>query len=37
MSFTIEVDHHTLPEVFWRTTNDAHSSVGFQTEVPQLP
>jgi hypothetical protein len=26
-----------LPDVVWRTMNDAHSPVGFQTEVPQLP
>jgi 6-methylsalicylate decarboxylase len=28
MSFTIDVHHHILPEVFWRATNDAHSPVG---------
>lgn len=26
MSFT--VDHHILPDVFWRATNDAHNPVG---------
>jgi aminocarboxymuconate-semialdehyde decarboxylase len=28
MSFTIDVHHHILPEVFWRATNDAHNPVG---------
>jgi 6-methylsalicylate decarboxylase len=28
MSFTIDVHHHILPDVFWRATNDAHSPVG---------
>src|ERR1700674_5398376 len=28
MSFTIDVHHHILPDVFWRETNDAHSPVG---------
>jgi 6-methylsalicylate decarboxylase len=27
MSFTIDVHHHFLPDVFWRATNDAHSPV----------
>ena|SRR5450432_547801 len=25
MSFTIDVHHHILPDVFWRATNDAHN------------
>src|SRR6266851_4448843 len=28
MSFTIDIHHHILPDVFWRATNDAHSPVG---------
>jgi predicted TIM-barrel fold metal-dependent hydrolase len=28
MSFTIDVHHHILPDVFWRATNDAHNPVG---------
>jgi 6-methylsalicylate decarboxylase len=28
MSFTIDVHHHILPDVFWQTTNNAHSPVG---------
>ena len=28
MSFTIDVHHHILPDVFWRATNDVHSPVG---------
>jgi Isochorismatase family len=28
MSFTIDVHHHNLPDIFRRATNDAHSSVG---------
>jgi hypothetical protein len=28
MSFTIDVHHHFLPDVFWRATNDVHSPVG---------
>jgi predicted TIM-barrel fold metal-dependent hydrolase len=28
MSFTIDVHHHILPEIFWRATNDAHNPVG---------
>jgi 6-methylsalicylate decarboxylase len=28
MTFTIDVHHHILPDVFWRATNDAHSPVG---------
>ena len=28
MSFTIDVHHHILPDIFWRATNDAHSPVG---------
>src|SRR5471032_1777630 len=28
MSFTIDVHHHILPDVFWRATNDTHSPVG---------
>ena len=28
MSFSIDVHHHILPDVFWRATNDAHNPVG---------
>jgi hypothetical protein len=28
LSFTVDVHHHILPDVFWRATNDAHSPVG---------
>jgi hypothetical protein len=28
MSFSIDVHHHFLPDVFCRATNDAHSPVG---------
>jgi len=28
MSFTVDVHHHILPDVFWRATNDAHSPLG---------
>ena len=28
MSFTIDVHHHILPDVFWRATNDADNPVG---------
>jgi hypothetical protein len=28
MSFTIDVHHHILPDVFWRATNEAHGPVG---------
>ena len=28
MSFTIDVHHHILPDVFYRATNDAHNPVG---------
>jgi aminocarboxymuconate-semialdehyde decarboxylase len=28
MSFTVNVHHHILSDVFWRATNDAHSPVG---------
>jgi 6-methylsalicylate decarboxylase len=28
MSFTVDVHHHILPDVFWRATNDAQSPVG---------
>jgi 6-methylsalicylate decarboxylase len=28
MSFTIDVHHHILPDVFWRATNGAQSPVG---------
>jgi len=33
MSFTIDVHHDILPEVFWRATNDAHNPVGGITPV----
>jgi len=25
MTFTIDIHHHILPDVFWRATNDAHN------------
>jgi 6-methylsalicylate decarboxylase len=28
VSFTVDVHHHILPDIFWRATNDAHSPVG---------
>jgi predicted TIM-barrel fold metal-dependent hydrolase len=28
MTFTIDVHHHFLPDIFWEATNDAHSPVG---------
>jgi 6-methylsalicylate decarboxylase len=28
MSFTIDVHHHILPDIFWRATNEAHGPVG---------
>jgi hypothetical protein len=28
ISFTVDVHHHILPDIFWRATNDAHSPVG---------
>jgi len=28
VSFTVDVHHHILPDVFWRATNDAHNPVG---------
>ena len=28
MSFTVDIHHHILPDVFWRATNDAHNPVG---------
>jgi 6-methylsalicylate decarboxylase len=28
MSFTVDVHHHILPDVFWRAMNDAHNPVG---------
>lgn len=28
MSFTIDVHHHILPDVFWRATNEVHGPVG---------
>src|SRR5258706_1346567 len=34
MSFTVDVHHHILPEVFWRATNDAHNPVGGITPAP---
>jgi 6-methylsalicylate decarboxylase len=34
MSFTIDVHHHILPDVFWRATNDAHSPVGGIVPAP---
>jgi 6-methylsalicylate decarboxylase len=34
MSFTIDVHHHILPDIFWRATNDAHSPVGGISPAP---
>jgi 6-methylsalicylate decarboxylase len=34
MSFTIDVHHHILPDVFWHATNDAHNPVGGITPAP---
>ena len=34
MSFTIDVHHHILPDVFWRATNDAHDPVGGIAPAP---
>ena len=34
MSFTIDVHHHILPDIFWRATNDAHSPVGGIVPAP---
>jgi predicted TIM-barrel fold metal-dependent hydrolase len=34
MTFTIDVHHHILPDVFWRATNDAHNPVGGITPAP---
>jgi predicted TIM-barrel fold metal-dependent hydrolase len=34
MSFSVDVHHHILPDVFWRATNDAHSPVGGIAPAP---
>jgi predicted TIM-barrel fold metal-dependent hydrolase len=34
MSFTIDVHHHILPDVFWRATNDANNPVGGIAPAP---
>src|ERR1700676_1289679 len=34
MTFTIDVHHHILPDVFWRATNDAHNPVGGIAPAP---
>jgi hypothetical protein len=34
MSFTIDVHHHILSDVFWRATNDAHNPVGGIVPAP---
>jgi len=34
MSFTVDVHHHILPDVFWRATNDAHNPVGGIAPAP---
>jgi predicted TIM-barrel fold metal-dependent hydrolase len=34
VSFTIDVHHHILPEVFWRATNDAENPVGGIVPAP---
>jgi hypothetical protein len=34
MSFTVEVHHPVLPDVFWRATNDAETPVGGIVPAP---
>jgi 6-methylsalicylate decarboxylase len=34
MTFTIDVHHHILPDVFYRATNDAHNPVGGIAPAP---
>src|SRR6195256_6323702 len=34
MTFTIDVHHHILPDVFWRATNDAHNPGGGIAPAP---
>src|ERR1700691_2180615 len=34
MTFTVDVHHHILPDVFWRATNDAHNPVGGISPAP---
>jgi hypothetical protein len=34
MTFTVDLHHHILPEVFWRATNDAHDPVGGISPAP---
>jgi predicted TIM-barrel fold metal-dependent hydrolase len=34
MSFTVDIHHHILPDVFWRATNDAHNPVGGISPAP---
>jgi len=34
MSFTVDVHHHILPDIFWRATNDAHNPVGGISPAP---
>jgi hypothetical protein len=34
MTFTVDVHHHILPDVFWRATNDAHNPVGGIVPAP---
>src|SRR5882762_11003997 len=34
VSFTVDVHHHILPDIFWRATNDAHSPVVGILPVP---
>src|SRR6202521_3670433 len=34
MSFTIDVHHHILPDIFWRATNDADDPVGGIAPAP---
>src|SRR5882724_3182210 len=34
MTFTIDVHHHILPDVFWHATNDAHNPVGGIAPAP---
>jgi aminocarboxymuconate-semialdehyde decarboxylase len=34
MTFSVDVHHHILPDIFWRATNDAHSPVGGIAPAP---
>src|ERR1700753_1644864 len=34
MTFTVDVHHHILPDVFYRATNDAHNPIGGIAPAP---